>query len=202
MEYQFKETLARGSFPGGSDSKESACNVGDLRSIHGLGRPPGERNSHSLQYSCLKNPMDRRAWWAPVRGVAKSRTRLSDFHLYFSARRKTSEQAVFVIQERDIGGPDEGCGMEGSEWIGELTGGRIGARGNWLNNGRELSQEFWLPHLLSGQDCPGCSSGGESCLRIIVCVAWNGPLVHGCPRSIIQDYAQLHVKESAVPQTR
>ena len=146
--------------------------------------------------------MDRRAWWAPVHGVAKSRTRLSDLYFHFSARRKTNEQAVFVIQEKDIGGLDEGRGMEGSEWFGELIGGRLGACGNWLSDGRGLSQEFWLPHLVSGQDCPGCSFGGESCLRIIVCVARNGPLVHGCPRSIIQDYAQLHVKENAVPQTR
>ena len=51
-------------FPGGSDSKESACNVGDLGSIPGLGRSPGEGNSNPLQYSCLGNPMDRGAWWA------------------------------------------------------------------------------------------------------------------------------------------
>ena len=145
--------------------------------------------------------MDRGAWWAPVHGVAKSQTRLSNFYFHFLARRKTSEQAVFVIQERDIGGPDEGRGAEGSEWIGELIGGRLGACGNWLSDGSELSQEFWLFHLVSGQDCPGCSSGGESCSRIIVCVARSGPLVYGCPRSIIQDYAQLHGKDNAVPQT-
>ena len=46
-------------FPGGSDGKESACNAGDLVLIPGLGRPPGEGNGNSLQYSCLENPMDR-----------------------------------------------------------------------------------------------------------------------------------------------
>ena len=46
-------------FPGGSDGEELACNVGDLGSIPGLGRSPGERNSYPLQYSCLENPMDR-----------------------------------------------------------------------------------------------------------------------------------------------
>jgi len=51
-------------FPGGSDGKESACSVGDLGSIPGLGRSPGEGNSNPLQYSCLGNPMDRGAWWA------------------------------------------------------------------------------------------------------------------------------------------
>ena len=66
-------------FPGGSDSKASAYNVGDLGSIPGLGGSPGEGNGNSLQYSCLENPMDRGSWQAPVRGVVKSWTRLSDF---------------------------------------------------------------------------------------------------------------------------
>ena len=43
-------------FPGGSDGKESACNVGDLGSIPGLGRFPGEGNGYPIQYSCLENP--------------------------------------------------------------------------------------------------------------------------------------------------
>ena len=49
-------------FPGGSDGKVSACNVGNLGSIPGLGRCPGEGNGNPLQYPCLENPMDRRAW--------------------------------------------------------------------------------------------------------------------------------------------
>ena len=70
-----------GHFPGGSEVKASACNAGDVGLIPGLGRSPGERNGNSLQYSCLENPMDRGAWWATVQGVAKSRTRLSEFTL-------------------------------------------------------------------------------------------------------------------------
>ena len=61
-----------GSFPGGSDSKESACNVGDPVSIPRSGRSPGEGNGNPLQYSCLENPMDRGAWQAAVHGVSKS----------------------------------------------------------------------------------------------------------------------------------
>jgi len=61
-------------FPGGSDGQESACNVGHLGSISGLGRSPGEGNGMPLQYSCLENPMDRGAWQATVHGVAKSQT--------------------------------------------------------------------------------------------------------------------------------
>ena len=55
-------------FPGGSDSKESACNAGDPGSIPGLGRSPGEGNGSPLQYSCLENLMDREAWWTTVHG--------------------------------------------------------------------------------------------------------------------------------------
>ena len=65
-------------FLGGSDGKESACNVGDLDSILGLGRSPGGGHGNPLQYSCLENPMDRGAGWATVQGVAKSWTRVSD----------------------------------------------------------------------------------------------------------------------------
>ena len=61
-------------FPGGSDSKESACSAGDAGSIPGSGRSPGEGNGNPLQYSCLENPMDRGAWRATVHGVTKSRT--------------------------------------------------------------------------------------------------------------------------------
>ena len=45
-------------FPGGSDGKVSACNAGDLGSIPGLGRSPGEGNGNPFQHSCLENPMD------------------------------------------------------------------------------------------------------------------------------------------------
>ena len=55
---------------GGSNGKESACNVGDLGFIAGLGRS-GEQNGYPLQYSCLENFMDRGTWWAIVHGVAE-----------------------------------------------------------------------------------------------------------------------------------
>ena len=58
-------------FPGGSDSKESACNAGDAGLIPGWGRSPGEGNGNSLQYSCLENPINKGGWWATVHGVAK-----------------------------------------------------------------------------------------------------------------------------------
>ena len=51
-------------FPDGSDGKVSAFMAGDWGSIPALGRSPGGGNDNPLQYSCLKNSMDRRAWWA------------------------------------------------------------------------------------------------------------------------------------------
>ena len=70
-------------FPGGSEVKASAWNAGDLGSIPGLGRSSGEGNGNPLQYSCLENPMEGGGWWGTVHGVAKSRTRLSDFTFTF-----------------------------------------------------------------------------------------------------------------------
>ena len=64
-------------FPGGSAGEESACNVGDLGSIPGLGRSPEEGNGYPLQYSGLENSTD----WT-VHGVAKSGTRLRDFRFH------------------------------------------------------------------------------------------------------------------------
>jgi len=58
-------------FPGSSDGIESVCNAGDLGLIPGLGRSPGGGNGNPLQYSCLENPMDRGAWWAPVHGLQR-----------------------------------------------------------------------------------------------------------------------------------
>ena len=63
-------------FPNCSAGKESACNAGDTRdmgSIFWWGRSPGEGNGNPLQYSFLKNPMDRRSWWAKGQKVAKRR---------------------------------------------------------------------------------------------------------------------------------
>ena len=77
------QTFTYHRLPGGSDSKASAYSVGDLGSVPVLGRSSGEGNGNLLQYSCLENPMDGKAWWATVCGVTKSRTRLSDFTFTF-----------------------------------------------------------------------------------------------------------------------
>ena len=64
-------------FPGGSVVRSLPATAGNAGSIPVSGRSLGGGLGNSLQYSCLENPMDRGAWWATVRGVAKSQTRLS-----------------------------------------------------------------------------------------------------------------------------
>ena len=85
MKNKWKEIIptTKSIFPGGSEVKASASNVGDQGLIPGSGRSTGEGNGNPLQYSCLENPMDGGAWWATVHGVAKSRIRLSNFTFHF-----------------------------------------------------------------------------------------------------------------------
>ena len=76
-----------GSFPGGSDSEDPACNAGGPGSIPESGRSPGDGNGNPLQYSCLENPMHRGAWRATVQRVTKeSDTTATDtFTLFMGA---------------------------------------------------------------------------------------------------------------------
>ena len=69
------------SFPGDTVVKNPPANAGDMRdvgSIPGLGRSSGGGHGNPLQYSCLGNSMDREAWQAPVHGVTKSQTQVSN----------------------------------------------------------------------------------------------------------------------------
>ena len=89
-------------FPCGSAGKESACNVGDLDSIPGLGRSPGEGKGYPLQYSGLENSMD-----CIVHGVARSWTQLNDFYFssFFIAMEVSSKPQVL----------NTGCLLESTE---------------------------------------------------------------------------------------
>ena len=78
-------------FPCGSAGKKSACNAGDLGSIPGLGRYPGEGKGYPLKYSGLENSMD-----SIVHGVAKSWTRLSDFHFHLGFGKVVQSQRASV----------------------------------------------------------------------------------------------------------
>ena len=72
--YCYFHSVGEGYFPGGSVVKNPPANAGDMGSISGLGISPGEGNGNPLQYSCLKNSIDRRAWQATVHSVVKSWT--------------------------------------------------------------------------------------------------------------------------------
>ena len=86
-------------FTGGSDCKESSCNVRDLGSIPGSGRFPGEGNGKPLQYSCLINPMDRRIWWAIDHGnPKKSESFLKHSILAVRSLTQESEEHTFSPQ--------------------------------------------------------------------------------------------------------
>ena len=69
-------------FPGGSEGKESACDVEEPSLIPRLGRSSGEGHGNPLQYSYLENSTDRGAWWATVHGIAKSDTTEQLTHTY------------------------------------------------------------------------------------------------------------------------
>ena len=107
-------------FPGGSDGKASAYNAGDLGSILGSGRFPGEGNGNPVQYSCLENPMDGEAWLATVHGVAMNRTQLSDFTIHYVLRRGFPDSSVGKESACNTGNPGSipGLGRSAGEGIG------------------------------------------------------------------------------------
>ena len=82
----------------------------------------GEGNGTPLQYSCLENPMDGGAWWAAVHGVAKSRTRLSDFIFTFHFHALEKEMATHssVLAWR------ENPGEVGAWWAASMGSHRVG----------------------------------------------------------------------------
>ena len=68
---EFEKLYPVNGLPWWFSGKKFACQVGEMGSIPGSGRSPGEGNGNPLQYTCLGNPMDRGAWWAKMRGVTK-----------------------------------------------------------------------------------------------------------------------------------
>ena len=87
--------------PHSSVGKESACSAGDLRSIPGLGRSPGERNGNPLQYSCLENLMDRGTWQATIHGVARVRHDLGTKER--KRERNRADNIGYIIWQNPIG---------------------------------------------------------------------------------------------------
>ena len=89
--------------------KNLPAKAGDVGSVPGLGRSPGEGNGYPLQYSCQENSIDRGAWWATVHGVAKSRTRLSDFtftfHFHALEKKMATHSSVLAWRIPGMGEP-------------------------------------------------------------------------------------------------
>ena len=111
-------------FPCGSASKESNSNVGDLGSILGLGKSPGEGQGYPLQYSGLENPMD-----CIGHGVANSRTRQSDFHFHGSPPPPTPPPVCSPEEPRRKGAGRQGVTRRlgsGPRLLGHLTRGSSG----------------------------------------------------------------------------
>ena len=146
--------------------KEYACkagDTGDAGSISGSGRSSGVGNGNSLQYSCLKNPMDRVAWWAIVHRVAKSRTRLRD---YTHTHTHTHTHNIYIECPSDRHSPNM------LSWVINprnstciLQMGKVRSRElEWLDTpprGKRWTQVNWLrspcqePHEVTG--APVCS---------------------------------------------
>ena len=110
--FLFPEQLLQG-LPGGSVVKNLPANAGDTGYLPGSGRSHRERNGNPIQYSCLENPMDGGAWEAAVHGVAKSRTRLSNFPFTFHFHALEKEMATHssVLAWR-IPGTEEPGGLQ------------------------------------------------------------------------------------------
>ena len=84
---EIRQNVCTEGFPDGSAvGKESACNAGDVGLTPGLGRFPGGRKRSPLQYSCLGNPMNGRAWWAVVQGVTKESDMTEHACIYRTAK--------------------------------------------------------------------------------------------------------------------
>ena len=105
-----------------------------------LSQSNGEGNGTSLQYSCLENPMDGGAWWAAVHGVARSRTRLSDFTVFFHfhALEKAMATHSSVLAWRIPGTgepgrlPSMGSHRVGHDWSDLAVAAAARATGGWL----------------------------------------------------------------------
>ena len=85
---------------------ESACSVGDLSSISGSGRSPGEENGNPLQYACLENPTGGGAWRATVHRVAKSQTQPSNFTLTLLSCKSSiliHDMVMGLLRLREVG---------------------------------------------------------------------------------------------------
>ena len=118
------------NFPRGSVVNNLSANAGDAGSILGSGRSPGEGNGNPLQYSYLENPMDRGGWWATVRVVTESQTRLRDYG---------SDSQVAVVTKNLPANAGDARYLRSIPGLGQSPGGGNGTllQNSCLNNSME-----------------------------------------------------------------
>ena len=149
-------------FPCGSPGKESACNMGDLGSILGLGRYPGEGKGYPLQYPGLRNSMG-----CVVQGIAKSQTRLSDLHsLYYKPINLKGNQTWILIGRTDA--EAEFPVLWPLDAKSRLSGKDPEAGKDWRQKKKRVTEDKMVGwhHRLSGSKLGQTLGGGEGSLRI------------------------------------
>ena len=142
------------------------------------------RQWHPLQYSCLENPMDGRAWWAAVHGVARSRTRLSNFtfifHFHALEREMATHSSVLSWRIPGTGDPD-GLPSMGSHRV----------RHDWSDLAAAAAICWTFTYILSSHIVPGCD--GTKLLRLNFCIQGAHCPVH------CRTYCSLHCGEKTLP---
>ena len=157
--YMTRNMIIHVGLPHDSAGEESACNAGDLGSIPGLGRSPGEGKGCALQDSGLENPLD-----SKFHGVTKSRTRLSDFHFHQTVLVFKNEiYVIFSKYARTFL-----CFAKGSLWINHWIFVRVGS--TWVESAavtleQDLKRAKDLPGGLVAQTVKHLSTMWETWVR-------------------------------------
>ena len=159
--------------------------------MHRSGRPSGEGNGNPLQYSCLENPTDRGAWWATVHGVAKSRTRLSDFTFYFRDTQIT-EDTLTTYTPFKLPGEEGGC----IRWMGS-----VGLKGLHIPKATRTAIPFVSIPVVSRLHgiCPLSLSTGPRTLEWVELI-WH-PLENRTLASVLQSHSLWFSEKAMAPHS-
>ena len=133
-------------FPGSSVVKDLPASAGDMGLIPGLGRSSGGGNDNPLQYSCLGNPRDRRAWWATVHRATKSQT-------WLNTHTHTHKNTLCSDNEQEVLGPQSAYSW--GHWadrertkVSESKWGQ--GKSKWVNQVKERSRAGWRVRQVDG----------------------------------------------------
>ena len=126
--------------------KNLPANAGDIRDaglIPGSGRSPAGGNGNPLQYSCLENPMDRRAWWAMVRGITESDTTEATSHTHTQGK-EVNENNLRLYGERKMKVPKENLGSEENQEVRRRRVGKKSCHDEESEGGKLESEDLGL----------------------------------------------------------